>query len=54
MLGIWGMESNFGKMKGSMSVMRSLATLAYEGRRRELFAHEFVDLLRIADTGIPR
>jgi hypothetical protein len=29
LLGIWGMESNFGKDKGSMSVMRSLATLIY-------------------------
>ena len=33
LLGIWGMESNFGKDKGSMSVIRSLATLAYSGRR---------------------
>jgi division/cell wall cluster transcriptional repressor MraZ len=28
LLAIWGMESNFGKDKGSMSVMRSLATPA--------------------------
>ena len=31
LLGIWGMESNFGKDEGSMSVMRSLATLIYTG-----------------------
>ena len=35
LLGIWGMESNFGKDKGSMSVIRSLATLAYSGRRKD-------------------
>ena len=36
LLGIWGMESNFGKDKGSMSVMRSLATLIYAGRKTRL------------------
>lgn len=35
LLGIWGMESNFGKDLGSMSVMRSLATLIYAGRKRD-------------------
>jgi membrane-bound lytic murein transglycosylase B len=27
------MESNFGQFQGNKSVIRSLATLAYEGRR---------------------
>ena len=39
LLGIWGMESNFGKDLGSMGVMRSLATLIYAGRKRD-FANE--------------
>jgi membrane-bound lytic murein transglycosylase B len=29
------MESNFGSFQGNKSVIRSLATLAYEGRRPE-------------------
>ena len=36
LVAIWGMESNFGQDKGSMGVMRSLATLAYHGARRRL------------------
>ena len=35
-LAIWGMESNYGGNRGSIPVIESLATLAYEGRRREL------------------
>ena len=30
-LAIWGMETNFGKNRGSMPVIESLATLAYDG-----------------------
>jgi len=39
---------------GDFDLARSLATLAYDGRRRELFASEFIALLKMADTGIPR
>ena len=39
LLGIWGMESNFGKDLGNMGVMRSLATLIYANRKRD-FANE--------------
>lgn len=31
LVSVWGMESNFGQFQGSKSVIRSLATLAYEG-----------------------
>jgi lytic murein transglycosylase len=53
-LAIWGHETNYGTYKGDFDLARSLATLAYEGRRRELFADEFVALLKMADRGIPR
>ena len=53
-LAIWGNETNFGRYFGDFDLARSLATLAYDGRRRELFAKEFVALLKMADTGIPR
>lgn len=34
---LWGLESNFGKITGQFPVVASLVTLAYEGRRRELY-----------------
>ena len=51
---IWGHETNYGSYKGDFDLARSLATLAWEGRRRELFADEFIALLKIADKGYPR
>jgi len=51
---IWGHETNYGGYQGDFDLARSLATLAWEGRRRELFATEFVDLLKIADKGFSR
>ena len=32
--GIWGLESAYGEIQGNFDVVRSLATLAWEGRRR--------------------
>ena len=54
LVAIWGHETNYGSYKGNFDLARSLATLAWEGRRRELFATEFVDLLKVADKGYPR
>ena len=51
---IWGHETNYGSFKGSFDLSRSLATLAWEGRRRDLFSQEWVDLLKIADLGVRR
>jgi len=53
-LAIWGHESNYGSYTGDFDLPRSLATLAYEGRRRELFAEEFVAVLKMVDRGVPR
>ncbi len=52
LLGIWGMESNFGKDKGSMSVMRSLATLAYTGSRKKFANEQMIAAFRILKSGI--
>ena len=52
LLGIWGMESNFGKDKGSMKVMRSLATLMYSGRRKQFAREQFVAALKILKRGV--
>ncbi|MCP4025394.1 MAG: lytic murein transglycosylase [Sphingomonas sp.] len=54
MVAIWGHETNYGAYTGNFDLLRSLATLAYEGRRRELFASEFIAGLKILDRGIPR
>jgi membrane-bound lytic murein transglycosylase B len=48
---LWGVESNFGDFKGKFSVVGSLATLAYEGRRAAFFRKELISALRILDRG---
>jgi membrane-bound lytic murein transglycosylase B len=52
LLGIWGMESNFGKDLGSMKVMRSLATLLYAGRKKQYAREQYVAALKILQRGI--
>ncbi|MCI2395440.1 lytic murein transglycosylase [Aliiroseovarius sediminis] len=48
---IWGMESSFGAVRGSVPVMSTLASLAYEGRRRNLFEAELLAALQIIAAG---
>ncbi len=50
-LAIWGMESNYGRFMGTMSVTRSLATLAYEGRRRDWAEEQLLAALMILQAG---
>ena len=54
MVSIWGNETNYGAFTGTFDLPRSLASLAYEGRRRALFQQEFIDTLKLLDRGIPR
>ena len=54
MVAIWGHETNYGSYTGNFDLLRSLATLAYEGRRRELFTGEFLATLKMLDRGVPR
>jgi membrane-bound lytic murein transglycosylase B len=51
LLGIWGMESNFGKDEGSMSVMRSLATLMYAGRKKDYAREQMIAAFKILKNG---
>ena len=53
MVAIWGHETNYGKVMGGFDLPRALATLAYEGRRRDLFADEFISALLMVDRGVP-
>jgi len=48
---IWGVESNYGTMGGERSVVRSTATLACVGRRRNYFREEFLSTLEILQRG---
>ncbi len=48
---IWGVESNYGTKGGDRSVLRSTATLACVGRRRDFFREEFLTALEIAAHG---
>ena len=53
-LAIYGKESNFGTYTGNFDTIGALATLAYEGRRRELFQSEAIAALKMVDRGVPR
>ena len=48
---IWGIESSYGEVNGVNNVIRSLATLAWEGRRRSFFEKELLAALRILQEG---
>ena len=48
---IWGVESNYGTKGGDRSVLRSTATLACVGRRRDYFREEFLSALDIVQRG---
>jgi lytic murein transglycosylase len=54
LLAIWGHETSYGAIKGNFDLAGALATLAWEGRRRELFEAELIDLMKMIDQGVPR
>ena len=47
----WALESGYGTDTGRLPVLRSLASLAYDCRRSELFRGELLEALRIIDRG---
>lgn len=44
---LWGTETEYGSNKGNFSLIQSLTTLAYEGRRADFFREELLNALRI-------
>jgi lytic murein transglycosylase len=48
---IWGVESNYSTLGGDRPVIRSTATLACVGRRRDYFREEFLSALDILQRG---
>jgi len=51
LLAIWAQESSFGQVQGDMDVIRSLATLAYDGRRRDWAEAQLKNALDIVVDG---
>jgi len=51
LVAIWGLETDYGVNQGKLSVVRSVATLAYDCRRTDKFQAELTDALRIVDRG---
>lgn len=54
MVAIFGHETNYGRYVGDFDLLRSLATLAYEGRRRALFEPELLAVMVMLQRGVPR
>lgn len=48
---IWGLESAYGSFRGSNDVIRSMATLAFDGRRGAFFEEQLIAALRILQSG---
>ncbi|TWI54244.1 membrane-bound lytic murein transglycosylase B [Pseudomonas duriflava] len=51
LVAFWGIESNYGSNMGTKNVIRSLATLAYEGRRPEFARTQLLAALGILQQG---
>lgn len=51
LVGIWAMESGFGAIQGDFDVIRAMATLAAQGRRRAFAEDQLIAALRIIAAG---
>jgi membrane-bound lytic murein transglycosylase B len=51
LVGVWGLESNFGQFMGTRPTIAALATLAWDPRRSALFRAELFDALEILNRG---
>ena len=50
-LGIWGIETNFGSYMGGTNTIHALASLAYGGYRASYFRSELLTALEVLDAG---
>jgi len=53
-LAIWARETDFGGYALPLDAIRTLATQAYTGKRKEFFANEFLHALKMLQDGTPR
>jgi lytic murein transglycosylase len=51
LVAIWGLETDYGSNVGKFQTIRSLASLAYDCRRTDMFQAELMDALRIVERG---
>lgn len=51
LIAIWAMESAFGVVQGDFDIIRSMASLAYHGRRRTWAEGELIAALKIIHSG---
>lgn len=50
-ISIWGLETSYGRYKGTFPVIQSLATLAYDPRRSDFFRNELMIALHMLNDG---
>jgi len=53
-MAIYGKETSYGSVTGNFDLLEALASLAFEGRRREMFEAEFLATLKLIEAGTPR
>jgi lytic murein transglycosylase len=53
-LAIWGRETDYGGEHQPNDAVRTLATQAYIGKRKEFFLNEFLHALKMLQDGVPR
>ena len=53
-LAIWARETDYGGYKLPLDAMRTLATQAYIGKRKDFFRNEFLHALKMLQDGVPR
>jgi peptidoglycan lytic transglycosylase B len=51
---VWGLESAYGRIQGNFDVVRSLATLAHDGRRKDWAEGELFAILKILKDGFAK
>lgn len=54
LVAIWGRETAYGSYTLPHDAIRVLATLAYKGRRKDMFRQEFIAALKMLEVGVPR
>ncbi|MEA2933837.1 MAG: hypothetical protein QOD74_483 [Variibacter sp.] len=52
LLAIWGMETGFGRQRGSQNTLSAVATLAYDCRRSAYFTDQLHAALTLIDRGV--
>jgi lytic murein transglycosylase len=53
-LAIWARETDYGGYQLPLDAIRTLATQAYTGKRKEFFQNEFLHALKMLQDGVPR